>query len=264
MSLWWFEQLADLVLNHVITADTPGLVGTAAWCVGRWTCCRWSVCGARVSDRIGVDGLPPHRFGVQGDSAGRVDRRVAAAGADLHPATKAAIGDHDENVDFDHVVATVGPELAQRLRATSIAVYDRAERIARGAASSGRHEVRVRPGGRRSGDRARRRVLTPDSSRYWPADSWEPGRAQPSFDKQYVRDWLTSPESGWDRTSDTTSAVARRGRRPDPGEICRGLRTDHRVAVRLGFRYAAGAATQPRRVAGAAATQPADIARLRP
>ena len=204
MSLWWFEQLADLVPNHVITADTPGLVGD-----------RGVVC--RSLDMLPVECVV--RGYLTGSGLTDYRRTGSVCGVTLPdgltdgsrlpepiftPATKAAIGDHDENVDFDHVVATVGPELAQRLRATSIAVYDRAERIARERGiilADTKFEF-----GQVAGDPAivlADEVLTPDSSRYWPADSWEPGRAQPSFDKQYVRDWLTSPESGWDRTSDT-------------------------------------------------------------
>ncbi len=204
MSLWWFEQLADLVPNHVITADTPGLVGD-----------RGVVC--RSLDMLPVECVV--RGYLTGSGLSDYRRTGSVCGVTLPdgltdgsrlpapiftPATKAAIGDHDENVDFDHVVATVGPELAQGLRATSIAVYERAERIARERGiilADTKFEF-----GQVAGDPAfvlADEVLTPDSSRYWPADAWEPGRAQPSFDKQYVRDWLTSPESGWDRASDT-------------------------------------------------------------
>jgi len=115
------------------------------------------------------------------------------------PATKAAVGEHDENVSFEAVAATVGLETAQRLRDLTLAVYAAAREIARergilladtkfefGYAEDGRLVL---------GDE----VLTPDSSRFWPADDWHPGRPQPSFDKQYVRNWLLSPEAGWDR-----------------------------------------------------------------
>jgi phosphoribosylaminoimidazole-succinocarboxamide synthase len=117
------------------------------------------------------------------------------------PATKAAVGEHDENVSFEAVAATVGLETAERVRELTLAVYSAAREIARergilladtkfefGSAEDGRLVL---------GDE----VLTPDSSRFWPADDWHPGRPQPSFDKQYVRNWLLSAESGWDRTS---------------------------------------------------------------
>jgi len=115
------------------------------------------------------------------------------------PATKAEVGDHDENVDFDRAAEIVGDrELLEELRRLSIAVYRR------GAEHAREHGIILADTkfefGRRAdgtivlGDE----VMTPDSSRFWPADGYEPGRAQPSFDKQYVRDWASA--SGWDKT----------------------------------------------------------------
>jgi phosphoribosylaminoimidazole-succinocarboxamide synthase len=116
------------------------------------------------------------------------------------PASKAPQGEHDENITFAEVVALVGPDEADALRATTLAVYARAEAVSRErglvVADTKLEFGRAEPGGPLVlGDE----VLTPDSSRFWPAEQWQPGRAQPSFDKQYVRDWLTSPASGWDR-----------------------------------------------------------------
>ncbi len=118
------------------------------------------------------------------------------------PATKAELGEHDENVSFEAVAEQVGAERAGALRDLTLSIY------ARGAAYSASRgiiladtklEFGLDPSGALVlGDE----VLTPDSSRFWPADGYEPGRPQPSFDKQYVRDWLTSPESGWDRHGD--------------------------------------------------------------
>ena len=118
------------------------------------------------------------------------------------PATKAALGDHDENVSYDAVVATVGVEAAGRLRDLTLAIYTRAEQVARERGiilADTKFEFGSRPhdGTVVLADE----VLTPDSSRFWPAAEWEPGRSQPSYDKQIVRDWLTSPASGWDRSS---------------------------------------------------------------
>jgi phosphoribosylaminoimidazole-succinocarboxamide synthase len=117
------------------------------------------------------------------------------------PATKAALGDHDENVSYDAVVSTVGEERAGQLRALTLAVYERAEAVAReqGIVLA---DTKLEFGSRADGTTVLGdEVLTPDSSRFWPADQWRPGRAQPSYDKQFVRDWLTSPASGWDRSS---------------------------------------------------------------
>ena len=116
------------------------------------------------------------------------------------PATKAALGDHDENVSYDAVAAVVGAQRAAELRDLTLAVYGRAEAIARerGIILA---DTKLEFGSRGDGTVVLAdEVLTPDSSRFWPADRWEPGRAQPSYDKQFVRDWLTSTESGWDRS----------------------------------------------------------------
>jgi phosphoribosylaminoimidazole-succinocarboxamide synthase len=117
------------------------------------------------------------------------------------PATKAPQGEHDENVTFEVVAETVGADLAGALRDQTLAVYARGSAY---AASRGliladtKLEFGLTPEGTLVlGDE----VLTPDSSRFWPAEGYAPGRVQPSFDKQYVRDWLTSPASGWDRHS---------------------------------------------------------------
>jgi len=88
-----------------------------------------------------------------------------------------------------------------------LAVYERADEIAREQGlilADTKFEMGLGRSGKHAGDYVLAdEVLTPDSSRYWPTDQWEPGHAQPSFDKQFVRDWLTSPESGWDKDSQT-------------------------------------------------------------
>jgi phosphoribosylaminoimidazole-succinocarboxamide synthase len=117
------------------------------------------------------------------------------------PATKAAIGDHDENVSYGAVAEAVGEEVAAELRDLTLDVYRRADRIARDRGiilADTKLEFGSRPDGTVV---LADEVLTPDSSRFWPADLWRPGRAQPSYDKQIVRDWLTSAASGWDRDS---------------------------------------------------------------
>jgi phosphoribosylaminoimidazole-succinocarboxamide synthase len=118
------------------------------------------------------------------------------------PATKAELGDHDENVSYDAVVATVGADDAATLKGLTLAVYARAEQVARerGLLLA---DTKLEFGRAGNGIVLADEVLTPDSSRFWPADEWQPGRAQPAFDKQIVRDWLTGPESGWDRGSGT-------------------------------------------------------------
>ncbi len=117
------------------------------------------------------------------------------------PATKAEQGDHDENVSFAHVANKVGTELAEKLREATLDIYSRAADY---AATRGIILADTKLEFGLDGDGTlvlADEVLTPDSSRYWPADSYEEGRVQPSFDKQYVRNWLTGPKSGWNPAS---------------------------------------------------------------
>jgi len=120
------------------------------------------------------------------------------------PSAKAEVGEHDENITYDDMTAIVGDDIAAKLRDTTLAIYRRAEEIARSRGiilADTKVEFGTDPvtGAITLGDE----VLTPDSSRFWDAATYEPGNAQPSFDKQFVRDWLTSDASGWDKASDT-------------------------------------------------------------
>ena len=201
MSLWWFDRLSDIVENHVVSSRVPAAVERRAMvcskldmfpveCVARGYLAGSGLVEYRESASVCGVNLPP---GLKDGS--KLPKTI------FTPATKAALGDHDENVTFDEVVAAIGQDEAQTLRRLTIAVYERAASIAadRGLLlADTKFEFGIRADGRTV---LADEVLTPDSSRYWPADEWEPGRTQPSFDKQYVRDWLTSPESGWDRTS---------------------------------------------------------------
>ncbi|MHB1491659.1 MAG: phosphoribosylaminoimidazolesuccinocarboxamide synthase [Cellulomonas sp.] len=211
LSLWWFEQMADLVPNHVVTAEV-GQHGVPAAVAGRAMVCRrlemYPVeCVAR--GYLTGSGLVEYRAGQQVCGvplpAGLVDGSRLPEPI-FTPATKAELGEHDENVSFDVVATQIGTDAATRLRDLTLAVYSRAERIARERGviladtklEFGRTIDGPDAGSVVLGDE----VLTPDSSRFWPADTWAPGGPQPSFDKQYVRDWLTSDASGWDRASD--------------------------------------------------------------
>ena len=111
------------------------------------------------------------------------------------------MGDHDENVSFDDITETIGLESANALRDLTLQIYARAEGIARerGIILA---DTKLEFGTRADGTIVLAdEVLTPDSSRFWPADEWRPGQTQPSYDKQFVRNWLLSPDSGWDRAS---------------------------------------------------------------
>ncbi|WP_068155255.1 phosphoribosylaminoimidazolesuccinocarboxamide synthase [Rhodococcus phenolicus] len=119
------------------------------------------------------------------------------------PASKADLGDHDENISFEAVAEKVGLNLAMKLRQDTLDIYDRASIYAyeRGIMLA---DTKFEFGLDKAGNLVLAdEVLTPDSSRYWPAEDYEEGKVQASFDKQIVRNWLTGPESGWDRKSDT-------------------------------------------------------------
>lgn len=199
LSLFWFELLADIVPNHVISDDVPASVTDRAVivaplemfeveCVARGylTGSGWSeyqtnssVCGNTLPAGL-LDGseLPQSIF---------------------TPATKAEIGDHDENIDFAQCEKIVGAETAAELRGLTLKLYETAAEFAhsRGIilADTKFEFGTVESGEITLGDEA----LTPDSSRFWEASTWKPGGVQPSFDKQFVRDYLVS--SGWDKKS---------------------------------------------------------------
>lgn len=211
LTLWWFEQLADVVGNHLVTAEV-GPAGVPDAVAGRaMVCRRLDMFPVECVARGYLTGSGLVEYRADGTVCGIALPGGLADGSRLPeaiftPATKAAVGEHDENVSYEAVVATVGEADASALRDLTLAVYTRAEELARergiiladtkfefGRAVDGPHAGQILLGDE---------ILTPDSSRFWPADTWQPGRAQPSFDKQYVRDWLTSPASGWDRTSE--------------------------------------------------------------
>jgi phosphoribosylaminoimidazole-succinocarboxamide synthase len=199
MSVFWFETTGDIVPNHFISEDVPDEVEGKALrvkrlemypveCVARgylsgsgWREYRetGAVCGIELPDGLTEsDQLPEPIF---------------------TPATKAEIGDHDENIDFDRAAELIGNRpLMEELRRVTLALYEHAAAHARERGiiiADTKFEFGASPGAEIVlGDE----VLTPDSSRFWPADDYEPGRSQASFDKQYVRDWLD--ESGWDHT----------------------------------------------------------------
>ncbi|CAN5481090.1 phosphoribosylaminoimidazolesuccinocarboxamide synthase [soil metagenome] len=199
MSLFWFELTSDIVPNHFISEDVPpeakgrgmrvrklemfpvecvvrGYITGSGWKEYQQT---GSVCGIELPEGLQEsDKLPEPIF---------------------TPATKAELGEHDENIDFDRAAEIVGDRaLMEELRRVSIEIYQRG---ADHAAERGiiladtKFELGSHPGAEVVlGDE----VLTPDSSRFWPADTWEPGKGVPSFDKQYVRDYASS--LGWDKT----------------------------------------------------------------
>jgi phosphoribosylaminoimidazole-succinocarboxamide synthase len=199
LSLFWFEKLSGITPHHVISSEVPAAVkGRAIICKpltifpvecvvrGYLAGSGWAeyqknsqVCGVPLPSGL-LDGskLPEPIF---------------------TPATKAAMGDHDENISLDRAKEIVGKDIGEELAARSIKIYNFANEFARERGiiiadtkfEFGRDEQGV--------IYLADEVLTPDSSRFWPANSWKPGTTQLSYDKQFLRDWLTA--SGWDRSS---------------------------------------------------------------
>ena len=205
LSLWWFEQLEDLVPNHVVSTEVPAEVAGRAVLVKRLRMLPVE-CVARAYLTGG--GLGEYR--ASGTVSGLRLPEGLVDGSRLPepvftPSTKAPVGEHDQPMSYAEVEAEIGPDLAARVRDLTTAILARGNEIAaeRGILIA---DTKVEFGIDESAGGAvvlADEVLTPDSSRFWPADGWEPGRAQPSYDKQFVRDWLTSEASGWDRSSDT-------------------------------------------------------------
>ena len=225
LSLWWFDQVGDLVADHVVSTDVPAEVAGRAVvveklamvpveCVARGYLTGSGWAEYRASGSICGIPLPE---GLQDGS--RLPEPI------FTPAIKAPLGEHDENVDFATICGLHGPELAGRLRDTTLALYARAERIARerGIILA---DTKVEFGLRADGTLVLAdEVLTPDSSRFWDAAAWRPGEALPSYDKQYVRDWLAH-SSGWDRFGDTPPP-------PLPPEVVAATRDRYLEAYRL-------------------------------
>ncbi|MGZ8771628.1 MAG: phosphoribosylaminoimidazolesuccinocarboxamide synthase [Aeromicrobium sp.] len=202
MSLWWFEQLKDIVPNHVISTAVPERVRGRAL-----ICENLDMFPVECVARGYLTGSGLIDYDASGEVCGVPLPAGLVDGSKLPepiftPATKAELGGHDENVSYEAVVETVGAEHAAALRDLTMRVYGRAETIARKTGiilADTKLEFGLRPDGTIV---LADEVLTPDSSRFWPADSYQVGRAQESYDKQFVRDWLTSPASGWDRNGD--------------------------------------------------------------
>jgi len=222
LSLWWFDRLADLLPNHVLSAEPPGVPSVVAGravlvrrlemvpveCIGRAYLTGSALADYRRDGAVCGLPLPP---GLR--DASPLPSPI------FTPSTKAPLGQHDEPMTFGQVSEVLGAPLAARLRELTTAILRRGNEIAgdRGILLADTKvefgvdpaaAARVGPSGAGAADDDTApvvvladEVLTPDSSRFWAADQWEPGRPQTSYDKQFVRDWLTSPDSGWDRAS---------------------------------------------------------------
>jgi phosphoribosylaminoimidazole-succinocarboxamide synthase len=199
LSLFWFELLADIVPNHIISDEVPEAVADRAVivqplemfaieCVARGYLTGSGLVEYNTNQEVCGNPLP----------AGLLDGSALPASI-FTPATKAEIGDHDINIDFQSASKIVGAEAAEDLRRLTLKLYDTAAEFALGRGiilADTKFEFGINMAGEITlGDEA----LTPDSSRFWEYDGWAPGKSQPSFDKQFVRDWLIA--SGWNKKS---------------------------------------------------------------
>ena len=199
LSLFWFEMFKEIVPNHLITTDVPTEVKDRAVivkpldmfpieCVARGYLTGSGWVEYQKSQSVTGISLP----------TGLLDGSKLPSNI-FTPATKAEMGDHDENITFERAAAIIGLDQAEKLRELTLTLYSTAHDYAatRGIIlADTKFEFGLDSEGKIClGDEA----LTPDSSRFWSLDGWKPGGAQPSFDKQYVRDWLLA--SGWDRQS---------------------------------------------------------------
>ena len=233
MALWWFERLGDIVPNH-LTGDSPESVvapAEAAQVVGR------SMLVKRLKP-IPVEAVVRGYLAGSGWKEYQDSQSVCGVPlpAGLHnasqlpapiytPAAKAAMGEHDENITFERTVEMIGPELAARIRDVSLQLYTRAAAIAREKGiiiADTKFEFGLDAAGTLV---LMDEVLTPDSSRYWPADAWREGRNPPSFDKQYLRDWLEQAQvdgKPWPKTPPAPTL---------PAEVIAGTAAKYREAL---------------------------------
>jgi phosphoribosylaminoimidazole-succinocarboxamide synthase len=200
LTAFWLDKTADLCANHLISyTDVPSEHRGRAMLVERLEMVpvecvvRGYITGSGWKDYQATGAV----CGIELPAGLRESAQLPEP--IFTPATKADVGDHDENVDFDRAAEIVGDrELLEELRRLSIAIYQRGAEHARerGIILA---DTKFEFGRRADGTIVLAdEVMTPDSSRFWPADGYEPGRGQPSFDKQYVRDWASG--SGWDKT----------------------------------------------------------------
>jgi phosphoribosylaminoimidazole-succinocarboxamide synthase len=205
LSRFWFQETAGVVPNHLLSTDpadlpdaiTGGDPATATDLRGRM------MIGRRM-DVLPVECVVRGYLSGSGWKAYQEEGRVCGITLPeglresdrlpepiFTPAYKAEAGEHDENIDFDRVVELIGGDLAARVREISISLYRLGTVVCERAGillADTKFEFGIDPG---SGElRLVDEVLTPDSSRFWDVETWEPGRSQASYDKQYVRDWL--------------------------------------------------------------------------
>ena len=202
LTLWWFDRLAGLVPNHLVSLDVPAEVAGRAMVVERLEMFPVECVARGYLAGSGLLDYQATGVGLRGGAAAGTRRRLAAAGRRSSLRRRRLSWASTTRTSTSRPSSRrSGRPLRRSCASLTVEMYVEAEAIARERgillADTKLEFGRRTDGTVVLGDE----VLTPDSSRFWPADGWEPGHPQPSYDKQFVRDWLTSPESGWDRHS---------------------------------------------------------------
>jgi phosphoribosylaminoimidazole-succinocarboxamide synthase len=200
LSLWWFEQLADLVPNHVVSTDVPTEVAGRGVLVRRL-----EMLPVECVARAYLTGGGLREYQADGHVSGVELPDGLVDGSRLPvpvftPSTKAPHGEHDQPMPYAAVESAVGTRLAARAHDLTVRILNRGNEIAAGRGIL-IADTKVEFGVDGEELVLADEVLTPDSSRFWPAEQWDPGHTQASFDKEFVREWLTSPASGWVKSS---------------------------------------------------------------
>ena len=221
LTVFWLEQTADICPNHLLSyTDVPDEHRGRAMLVERLEMApvecvvRGYITGSGWKDYLATGAVCGIELPPGLEESQQLPEPI------FTPATKAEVGDHDENVDFDRAAEILGDRpLLEELRRLSLALYRRGAEHARGRGTI-LADTKFEFGRRADGTIVLGdEVLTPDSSRFWPADGYEPGKSQPSFDKQYVRDWAAG--SGWDKSPPAPAL---------PDEVVAGTRARYREA----------------------------------
>ncbi len=203
LTIWWLEQLNDIVDNHLISLDVPKEVLGRAMIVKKLkmipieAVVRGFLSGSALTEYQKTQEVCGNKLPSNLKDSSKLPTPI------FTPATKAELGEHDENITFEKMQEIVDKDLAIKVRDKSLEIYKKATQIAdsKGIILA---DTKFEFGLDNENNLVLAdEVLTPDSSRYWPKATWQEGTAQNSFDKQFVRDWLTSNESGWNKNSNT-------------------------------------------------------------
>ena len=203
LTLWWLDQLSDVTANHLISLDVPLQVKGRAMIVKNLqmipveAVVRGYLSGSALTEYKNTQSVCGNVLPAGLFDSSKLPEPI------FTPATKAELGDHDENITFYQMQNIINPDLAVKIKTNAIQIFETASKIA-----ADKNLILADTKFEFGLDEDQNlvladEVLTPDSSRFWPLDSWQEGKSQNSFDKQFVRDWLTSKESGWSKDSNT-------------------------------------------------------------